>query len=259
DLQPFPTTLSVEYKGHTDMVRTISTDKVGQYLLSGSDDNTIKIWEVNTGRCLKTIKMDDVVKSVEWCPNASLSLVLVACGKRVYVINPHVGDYLVCSRTDSVLQEAESLEPVMTEKVKATVQWSKPQEDMFSRGVRIVLTHFKEVSQVTWHGRGDYFASVMPEGQNRSIVISQISRRMSQLPLGKSKGIIQCVLFHPTKPYFFVATQRHVRIYDLVKQTMLKKLVTNAKWISSMSIHPGGDNVLVGTYDRKMLWFDLDL
>nr|NVI69934.1 putative ribosome biogenesis protein BOP1 homolog [Cucujiformia] len=169
------------------------------------------------------------------------------------------GDYLVCSRTDSVLQEAASLEPVMTEKVKATVQWSKPEEDMFSRGVRIVLTHFKEVSQVTWHGRGDYFASVMPEGQNRSILISQISRRMSQLPLGKSKGIIQCVLFHPTKPYFFVATQRHVRIYDLVKQTMLKKLVTNAKWISSMSIHPGGDNVLVGTYDRKMLWFDLDL
>jgi ribosome biogenesis protein ERB1 len=26
-----------------------------------------------------------------------------------------------------------------------------------------------------------------------------------------------------------------------------------------MSVHPGGDNLLVGTYDRKMLWFDLDL
>lgn len=26
-----------------------------------------------------------------------------------------------------------------------------------------------------------------------------------------------------------------------------------------MAIHPGGDNVLVGTYDRKMQWFDLDL
>lgn len=40
DLQPFPTTLSIEYKGHTDMVRSISTDKTGQYLLSGSDDCT---------------------------------------------------------------------------------------------------------------------------------------------------------------------------------------------------------------------------
>nr|NVI69924.1 putative ribosome biogenesis protein BOP1 homolog [Cucujiformia] len=259
DLQPFPTTLSIEYKGHTDMVRTISTDKIGQYLLSGSDDCTIKIWEVNTGRCLKTIKTEDVVRSVEWCPNAALSLVLVASGKRVLLINPHVGDYLVCAKTDSVLQEAQSIESVMSERVRTTVQWSPPDDDLQSRGVRIVLTHFKEVSQVTWHGRGDYFASVMPDGQNRSVLISQISQRRSQLPLTKSKGLIQCVLFHPTKPCLFVATQRHVRIYDLVKQTLVKKLTTNSKWISTMAIHPGGDNLLVGSYDRKMLWFDLDL
>nr|NVI69871.1 putative ribosome biogenesis protein BOP1 homolog [Cucujiformia] len=251
--------LSVQYKGHTDMVRTISTDKIGQYLLSGSDDGTIKIWEVNTGRCLKTIKTDDVVRSVEWCPNASLSLVLVASGKRVLLINPHVGDYLVCSKTDSVLHEASSIEAVMSEKVRSTVQWSQPEEELFKRGVRIMLTHFKEVSQVTWHGRGDYFATVMPDGQNRSVLISQISQRRSQLPLTKSKGLIQCVLFHPTKPCLFVATQRHVRIYDLVKQTLVKKLITNSKWISTMAIHTGGDNLLVGTYDRKMLWFDLDL
>nr|NVI69900.1 putative ribosome biogenesis protein BOP1 homolog [Cucujiformia] len=259
DLQPFPTTLTVQYKGHTDMVRTISTDKIGQYLLSGSDDGTIKIWEVNTGRCLKTIKTDDVVRSVEWCPNASLSLVLVASGKRVLLINPHVGDYLVCSKTDSVLHEAASIEAVMSERVRSTVQWVQPEEELFKRGVRIMLTHFKEVSQVTWHGRGDYFATVMPDGQNRSVLISQISQRRSQLPLTKSKGLIQCVLFHPTKPCLFVATQRHVRIYDLVKQTLIKKLITNSKWISTMAIHTGGDNLLVGTYDRKMLWFDLDL
>nr|NVI69926.1 putative ribosome biogenesis protein BOP1 homolog [Cucujiformia] len=252
DLQPFPTTLSVQYKGHTDMVRTISTDKIGQYLLSGSDDGTIKIWEVNTGRCLKTVKTDDVVRSVEWCPNASLSLVLVASGKRVLLINPHVGDYLVCSKTDSVLHEASSIEAVMSERVRSTVQWSQPEEELFKRGVRIMLTHFKEVSQVTWHGRGDYFATVMPDGQNRSVLISQISQRRSQLPLTKSKGLIQCVLFHPTKPCLFVATQRHVRIYDLVKQTLVKKLITNSKWISTMAIHTGGDNLLVGTYDRKM-------
>lgn len=26
-----------------------------------------------------------------------------------------------------------------------------------------------------------------------------------------------------------------------------------------MAIHPKGDNLLVSTYDKKMLWFDLDL
>lgn len=48
-------------------------------------------------------------------------------------------------------------------------------------------------------------------------------------------------------------------MYDLVKQEQVKKLTSPARWISSMAVHPAGDNVLVGTYDRKLLWYDLDL
>lgn len=116
DLQPFPTTLALEYKGHTDMVRTISTDKSGQYLLSGSDDCTVKIWEVNTGRCLKTIQTDSTVRCVEWCPNAALSLVLVATGNEVLLINPGVGDFVVSSRTDTVLKEVPKSDVVVNER-----------------------------------------------------------------------------------------------------------------------------------------------
>ena len=39
----------------------------------------------------------------------------------------------------------------------------------------------------------------------------QVSKRTSGSPFAKSKGRIETVCFHPTKPLFFVATQRHVR------------------------------------------------
>lgn len=169
------------------------------------------------------------------------------------------GDFLINSKTDAVLEEKPKSDVIIPERVRNTVQWVEPDELQSSQGIRIILQHFKHVTQVHWHGKGDYFATVMPDGQNRSVLISQISKRRSQLPFSKSKGLVQCVLFHPTKPYLFVATQRHVRIYDLVKQSLLKKLLTNSKWISSMAIHMGGDNLLVGTYDKKILWFDLDL
>ena len=65
--------------------------------------------------------------------------------------------------------------------------------------------------------------------------------------------------FHPTKPFFFVATQKHVRIYHLMKQMLVKKLQSGAKWISSMHVHPSGDHVIIGTYDKRVCWFDLDL
>ncbi len=97
-------------------------------------------------------------------------------------------------------------------------------------------------------------------------------------------GIVQQVAFHPTKPILFVAvslcsiflllseifvlfwycqknlqTQRYVKVYDLVKQLLVKKLMTNVKYVSSMDVHPGGDNIIIGSYDSRLSWFDLDL
>lgn len=44
------------------------------------------------------------------------------------------------------------------------------------------------------------------EGQS-GVWIHQLSRRHSQAPFKKIKGTVQLVLFHPTKPNFFVAVR----------------------------------------------------
>ena len=54
-----------------------------------------------------------------------------------------------------------------------------------------------------------------------------------------------------------------------MKQEMIKKLQSGVKWISSIDIHPGGkknyfrfiigDNIIVGSYDKRLCWFDTDL
>lgn len=42
DLQPFPTVESLVYNGHTDLVRSVSVEPKGEYIVSGSDDKTVK-------------------------------------------------------------------------------------------------------------------------------------------------------------------------------------------------------------------------
>lgn len=42
DLQPFPTFQYMIYKGHTDMVRSISIEPEGHYLATGGDDMTLR-------------------------------------------------------------------------------------------------------------------------------------------------------------------------------------------------------------------------
>ena len=67
-------------------VRSVSPDPSGQWLASSSDDGTVKLWEVRTGRCSRTWTLGGVVHCVAWCPNSSLSLLAAAVDTRVVLL-----------------------------------------------------------------------------------------------------------------------------------------------------------------------------
>ena len=92
-------------------------------------------------------------------------------------------------------------------------------------------------------------------------VVHRVSRRESQSPLRKRDkgGAAQTACFHPSKPFLFVATRTAVKIYHLTQQKLVKTLTSGCKWISTIDVHPSGDHVIVGSCDRRLCWFDLDL
>lgn len=90
-------------------------------------------------------------------------------------------------------------------------------------------------------------------------MIHSLRRTSSNRPFTKSKGIVQAICFHPTRPNFFACTHVQVFQYNLQKQMMVAKYQTGSKWISSIDVHPGGDNFIIGTYDKKIHWFDMDM
>ncbi|KAL0878461.1 hypothetical protein ABMA27_003557 [Loxostege sticticalis] len=262
DLQPFPTQQVLQFKGHEGVVRSVDFDPSGQYVVSGSDDGTVKVWETSTGRCLRSIRLGESVCRVGWGPAPGLSLVAAAVGNRLLLLNPgaDIGAHRVAERTDRLLEEPPPAHDVaMDDRTKSCVTWDHVKPEEWAIGVRIAVTHFKPLVHLAWHGRGDYICCTVRDGASRAVSVHQISRRRSQLPFRKSKGLVQCALFHPTKPLLFVATQRAVRVYDLVKQELVRKLLTGAQWVSALQVHPKGDNLLVASYDRKCMWFDLEL
>lgn len=48
--------LRIETGMHTAMIRRIAVDSENRYLVTGSDDKTIRVWELSTGRLLRTIR-----------------------------------------------------------------------------------------------------------------------------------------------------------------------------------------------------------
>ena len=144
-------------------------------------------------------------------------------------------------------------------KKEPVAKWIRPGTRLEEAGVLVKFTLRKAVKVITWHRRGEYFATVSPQGQTSAVAIHTLSKHLTQLPFRRLKGLAQSAQFHPSKPVFFVATQRMIRSYDLSKQELLKIIQPGARWISAFDIHPGGDNLVVGSYDKRLLWHDLDL
>ncbi|KAK6730983.1 hypothetical protein RB195_007448 [Necator americanus] len=248
DLRPFPTTLAFYMRGHVGQVRSISVEPdLGELLVSGGEDGTVRFWMMGSGRCIKTYKVAGPVTSVAFCPVNSKSLVAVAYeGRQVAVFNTNCGDKLICSQTDEFIRE------VPVEESEGNINWRRVKD-------RIVLEMPNEVRKVVWHNKGDYFASVAVDDIATSVYIHQLSRARSQCPFTKRKGYVQTVVFHPTLPRLFVATKIHVRVYDLGRCQLVKKCITGIKHISVIFPDVQGENLFVGGLDRKFAWLDLQL
>ncbi|KAI9315488.1 NUC169 domain-containing protein [Dichotomocladium elegans] len=260
DLQPFPTRQALSYEGHTERIRCLSVHPSGLYALSGSDDKTIRLWEVLTGRCLYLWQFDEVIHTVAWNPSNDLWLFAASIGHgKVLLISPNVlcsGE--VAMTTDQFVKSGFAHQGNTED--KAIIGWEKAsEEDEEKYGFKIQLQHSQVVKQITWHRKGDYFATVSPDARALAVLIHQTTKHQTQLPFRRLRGIVQKVAFHPIKPIFFVATQMYVRVYDLMQQELVKTLQPSMRWISSIDVHPGGDNVIIGSYDKRVCWFDMDL
>jgi ribosome biogenesis protein ERB1 len=268
ELRPFPTVCSSISRSQV-RVRSSSIDPSGTLYATGADDGYVRVFEVLTGRQVwsKRLSDEDAVDVVTWRPGKDAVIITAAAGEHLYFIVPygvHTVNPVVELASRDVLDsgfgyQANKPSTDVNINKEPAATWARPSSKMMEDGVLLMATVRSAVKVITWHRRGDYFATVAPKGQSHAVAIHTLSKHLTQLPFRKLKGLAQTAQFHPSKPIFFVATQRNIRSYDLSQQTLLKIMQPGARWISSIDVHPGGDNLIVGSYDRRLLWHDMDL
>ncbi|KAF2764616.1 BOP1NT-domain-containing protein [Teratosphaeria nubilosa] len=274
ELKPFPTTCATVCRGHEGRVRSLAFDPSGKYVASGGDDGTVRIWEFVTGRQLWRIKLssDEAVNVVSWRPGQQdVCILAAACGETVYFMIPGSE---ICT-PEVVVKSREVLDlgfgyaaskPAAAKTANgadkpSTAIWTRPSTSLQDRGVLLTLTLTYPPKTLTFHRRGDYLSTVSPTttATSTAVAIHTLSKHLTQHPFKRLKGLAQTACFHPSKPLFVLATRQRIRIYDLQQQKLEKELQPGARWISSISLHPQGSNLLVSSYDKRLLWHDLDL
>ncbi|KAK5047900.1 Ribosome biogenesis protein erb1 [Exophiala bonariae] len=276
ELRPFPTHEAGRFHGHKGRVRSLAIDPSGQYLATGGDDGTVRVWTMEPQREIWSVELgsDSVVNAVRWRPGKDTPILAFCAGDDVYLSIPKLGveSSPEANAAQDVLDAgwgyaaSEIAAPTST-----SIKWSRPSIAQRDKGVAIIIHLGHTPKTLSFHSGGNHFvticsATTVPASQ--AIAIHTISKHQTQLPFRKrirGGGAPQVAHFHPSRPLLFVANQRIIRAYDLSKQSLLKIIQPGARWISSFDVHPtsastaGSDNLIVGSYDRRLLWMDLDL
>ena len=178
DLRPFPTRLAITYEGHTERVRGpfffcssffrkminllqsgISVSPSGEFMASASEDKTVKVWEVETGRCMQTFDFDEIVQAVAWNPNPAIPVLAVAVERAIHLIDP-----LLSSSATQITQK-------MFAGASKDLRWTKAADEEWQRGWRVSINIEVLSTVLKWHPKGDYLVSVAPKSKTGGVMI----------------------------------------------------------------------------------------
>lgn len=217
-LKPFPSFANIYYKGHESRIRTIKVNLAGTHLVSGDEKGFVFMFDVRTSRIIKKWKFGDSVYGLDWSVGGFLA---VGEGNRLHVINPLIASETAISEMDFSIEESKTS---YNSEAGHIVKWDfhdRDSDDYLVDGKRISMTFATDISQVTFHKKGDFLATLTPRADNKDqVLIHSLKKGKSQRPFMKSKSDIQRILFHHLKPILFIATKQTVWVFNLQTQVL---------------------------------------
>ena len=169
ELRPFPTTSCVQYRHPGDTrVRGISVSPGGEWVASGSEDGLVRVWDLGNGR--EVWRWDfklGAVQNVEWSPNRDDLLLAALVDGQIVIVSPlALASPAVCAATLEHVNNAFASSSATTKSGGTeAIKWVRPNESERERGVLVIVEVPGTPKQVTWHRKGDYFATVSVDGE----------------------------------------------------------------------------------------------
>jgi WD40 repeat protein len=241
------------FEGHTGPVTSVSWSPDGRYALSGGWDNTLRLWELSSGKCLRTFERHmGLVHSVSYSPDgryalsgsgdSTLQLWEVSSGKCLRIFEGHT------SSVHPVSWSPDGRCALSGSSDKTLRVW----EVSSGKCLRTLEGHTDYVSSVSWS----------PDGRHALSGSFDETLRLWELPSGKClrtfeghTKLVTSVSWSPDGRYALSGSNDEtLRLWEVSRGKCLRTFQGHMTYVTSVSWSPDGRYALSGNIDYMRLW-----
>ncbi|CZT06574.1 hypothetical protein WAI453_005961 [Rhynchosporium graminicola] len=205
------------YHGHQGAVWTVDVDPTSTVMASGAADNTVRLWDIRSGKCLKVWNFDTAIKRVEFNENGTQLLAVTE--KRMGFLGTIV---VLNIKADVEAEQDEEKALVITcEESKATVAgWSY-------------------MSKYIIAGHEDGSVSQYDAKSGEQLYNVEVHE-------GETLGFITDLQWSPDRTYFITASKdKTAKLINATDLEVMKTYVADTP-LNSAAITPNKDFVILG-------------
>lgn len=283
--------------GHTGPISSVAFSPNGQQLLSGSHDNTLRLWDTTSGKLLRVFEGHGKSASAKFSPDGrnvlsgsydgTVALWDVASGKLLHSFSAHTqevasaafspdGRQVLSGSFDGTLRlwDTESGELLRTMKVGApiiAVAFSPDGQVVISGGLDNMLRAWKtengkEIGSIAGHSDGVTSIAFSPDGKlllsgggDGKIRLWLIKQGQLLNTLEGDPDIVWSVAFLPDGRHAISGGEdKRVKIWDTATGKLLDSFVSHTSRVNAVAVSPKGTQVLSGGVDGTLRLWELD-
>ena len=220
------------------------------YFASGAGDKTIKIWDPNTGECIKTLKGNsDSVNCLAVLPDGKL--VGGSADKTIKIWDTNSGK---CIKTIKGHSDSVNCLAVLSD--------GKLVSCSFDDTIKIWDPDTGECIK-TLKGNSDSVncLAVLPDGKlvggsyDKTIKIWDLKKRKCIKILKGHSGLVHCLAVF-SDGHIIGGSDKTIKIWDTKEGKCIKTLEGHSDWVNSLAVLPDG-KLVSGSYDKTIKIWDL--